>query len=52
MEFYVNSVRLVAFRSTKTCCWKSIYEERKEIKAWNETVWKIMVQDHQSFAVV
>ena len=31
------------------CCLKGICQGIKKVKAWNVTVWNIMVQDHQAF---
>ena len=34
------------------CYWKSMYQERKEVNAWNVTVSSIMVNSHWSFVTV
>ena len=39
-------------RLTMASYYKSIYQGLKKHKAWNVTVWNIMVQVHQSFATV
>lgn len=44
-------MHLVYRFTTIACYWNSIYQELKKVKAWNGTVWNIMVQGHQSLAV-
>ena len=39
-------------RFTMACCLKSIYQERKKVKAWIVTVQSIIVKGHQSSLIV